>query len=53
MLVNLAEKRKELAEKITELRSLNKEVFSDSEKEQYDTFTGTIEQLKAYIDREF
>ena len=52
MLVNLAEKRKELAEKIAELRSLNKEVFSEGEKEKYDTFTGTIEQLKAYIERE-
>lgn len=51
-MINLAEKRKELAEKIAELRSLNKEVFSEGEKEKYDTFTGTIEQLKAYIDRE-
>ncbi|HUV84724.1 MAG TPA: phage major capsid protein [Methanosarcinales archaeon] len=52
MLVNLAEKRKELAEKIVEARGLNKVEMTEDEIAKYDIFTGTIENLRAYIERE-
>lgn len=52
MLVNLMEKRKELAEKITEARGLNKVEITEDEKAKYDSLLADVENIRSFIERE-